>query len=117
MALNNCEPRQQVRAVGYRDLTCGYDSDQADKVPILPVSKSSEMITFRFDNGLVLTIRASGTEPKLKYYVDFRVTDSDEGKWKRVKDEVSKLAATIVEDLMGDYLHELTPQSALNESD
>lgn len=51
-----------------RDLTTGFDNTQPDMRAILPVSKSSQMITFEFNNGLVITIRTSGTEPKIKYY-------------------------------------------------
>jgi len=39
-----------------RDLTDGYDNSKLDNKPVLPVSKSSEMITFIFENGCVLTI-------------------------------------------------------------
>lgn len=53
-----------------RDLTTGYDSSQEDKKATLPVSRSSQMITFTFDNGLVVTLRTSGTEPKIKYYTE-----------------------------------------------
>lgn len=38
---------------------------------VLPVSKSSQMITFYFENGCVATLRTSGTEPKIKYYTEF----------------------------------------------
>lgn len=55
---------------GIRDLTAGYDSTMPDEKPILPVSKSSQMITFTFDNGFICTIRTSGTEPKIKYYME-----------------------------------------------
>ncbi|RKO87236.1 hypothetical protein BDK51DRAFT_44366 [Blyttiomyces helicus] len=58
----------RFKVTSVRDLTVGYDSDQADKKPVLPVSASSEMITFRLDNGSVITLRTSGTEPKIKYY-------------------------------------------------
>ena len=57
-----------------RDLTIGYDSEQPNNIPILAVSKSSQMITFKvsyLDNPsirAVLTLRTSGTEPKIKYY-------------------------------------------------
>nr|XP_039265824.1 phosphoglucomutase-2-like [Styela clava] len=51
-----------------RDLTTGFDSRQEDKTATLPTSKSSEMLTFYFRNGVVLTLRTSGTEPKIKYY-------------------------------------------------
>uniref|UniRef100_H2Y5I8 Phosphoglucomutase-2 n=1 Tax=Ciona savignyi TaxID=51511 RepID=H2Y5I8_CIOSA len=51
-----------------RDLTTGFDSRQSDNKAILPTTPSSHMITFYFSNGVVLTIRTSGTEPKIKYY-------------------------------------------------
>lgn len=60
----------KYKIVSIRDLTTGYDSSQPDKRAKLPVSSSTQMITFNFDNGLVLTLRTSGTEPKLKYYAE-----------------------------------------------
>mmetsp|Transcript_20536 Transcript_20536/g.28815 ORF Transcript_20536/g.28815 Transcript_20536/m.28815 type:complete len:593 (-) Transcript_20536:421-2199(-) len=51
-----------------RDLTTGYDNTQPDHKAVLPTSSSTHMITFYFENGAVLTLRGSGTEPKLKYY-------------------------------------------------
>jgi phosphomannomutase len=56
--------------IGVRDLTTGYDSSQPDNKAVLPVSRSSQMVTFDFDNGLVTTLRTSGTEPKIKYYTE-----------------------------------------------
>ncbi|KAI9988925.1 hypothetical protein PInf_022613 [Phytophthora infestans] len=53
-----------------RDLTTGYDNAQPDRRAVLPVSSSTEMITYTFANGCVATLRTSGTEPKLKYYVE-----------------------------------------------
>uniref|UniRef100_A0A8C3LSU2 Phosphoglucomutase 2 like 1 n=1 Tax=Chrysolophus pictus TaxID=9089 RepID=A0A8C3LSU2_CHRPC len=53
-----------------RDITTGYDSSQPNKKSVLPVSKSSQMITFTFQNGCVATLRTSGTEPKIKYYAE-----------------------------------------------
>ena len=51
-----------------RDLTTGYDTSQPDGKALLPSSSSSQMITFTFENGGVITLRTSGTEPKIKYY-------------------------------------------------
>ncbi|RHY31484.1 hypothetical protein DYB32_003454, partial [Aphanomyces invadans] len=53
-----------------RDLTTGFDSAQPDYSATLPVSATTEMITYSFVNGVVATLRTSGTEPKLKYYVE-----------------------------------------------
>lgn len=62
----------KYKVTAVRDLTTGYDSEEPDLKAKLPVSKSSHMITFKFDNGLVLTLRTSGTEPKIKYYSELR---------------------------------------------
>ena len=48
----------------------GYDSSTPDKKPVLPCSASSPMITITFANGCVAQFRASGTEPKFKYYLE-----------------------------------------------
>lgn len=65
------------RAVAcWRDLTVGYDSSTDDHVPDLPVSKNSQMITCWLkkidgtDEGIRFTVRASGTEPKIKIYLE-----------------------------------------------
>jgi len=57
---------------GVRDLTTGFDSRQPDGKAVLPSSSSSQMITFYFENGLEITIRTSGTEPKIKFYTELR---------------------------------------------
>uniref|UniRef100_A0A914Z2V6 Phosphoglucomutase (alpha-D-glucose-1,6-bisphosphate-dependent) n=1 Tax=Panagrolaimus superbus TaxID=310955 RepID=A0A914Z2V6_9BILA len=53
-----------------RDLTTGYDNEQEGNKAVLPLSTSSEMITFTLENGSIATLRASGTEPKVKYYIE-----------------------------------------------
>uniref|UniRef100_A0A7S3KVY3 Uncharacterized protein n=1 Tax=Amphora coffeiformis TaxID=265554 RepID=A0A7S3KVY3_9STRA len=49
-----------------------YDSTQPDRKPTLPTSASSPMMTLRFTNGCVAQFRASGTEPKFKYYIEMK---------------------------------------------
>jgi phosphomannomutase len=49
-----------VRITGVCDLTMGYDSSTLNKKPKLPFSKSSQMLTFTFENGAVITLRTSG---------------------------------------------------------
>jgi phosphomannomutase len=50
----------------------GYDSSTADNYPTLPTSQTSPMMTISFSNGCVAQFRASGTEPKFKYYLELR---------------------------------------------
>ncbi|XP_062416904.1 glucose 1,6-bisphosphate synthase isoform X3 [Pungitius pungitius] len=65
-----------VRIVDVRDVTTGYDSSRPDLRSVLPVT-SSHMITFTLQNGVVATLRNSGTEPKIKYYTEFCAAPGD----------------------------------------
>jgi phosphomannomutase len=79
-----------------RDLTTpGYDTQQADKKPILPVSRGSQMITFFFENGAILTLRGSGTEPKIKYYSELQGTDVD-----ATNKELAELVQAVIHDFL-----------------
>ncbi|KAI8092267.1 Phosphoglucomutase/phosphomannomutase [Gilbertella persicaria] len=68
------------KVTGIRDLTVGYDSSKPNHEPTLPVSSSSEMITFSLENNTVFTIRTSGTEPKIKYYSELRGESEEQAK-------------------------------------
>lgn len=66
-----------------RDLTVGYDNAFENNKPTLPITPDSQMITFTFDEESLggfgtATLRNSGTEPKLKWYVE--VSDADKDK-------------------------------------
>lgn len=64
--------------VQWRDLTVGYDSSTVDHLPILPVDATSQMITAILkptggsssSDQVRFTCRGSGTEPKLKVYIE-----------------------------------------------
>ena len=52
-----------------RDVTNGIDTSLPEGTQShLPSTPDAEMITMFFENGAVVTVRASGTEPKVKYY-------------------------------------------------
>jgi len=65
----------QLTVVSVIDLTVGHGYDSTNPptyAPRLPLS-SGHMIQFRAksaDVSIVLTIRTSGTEPKIKYYLE-----------------------------------------------
>lgn len=73
-----------------KDITEGYDSSEKDlRLRALPVDKSGQMISFELDvrsskdeavkglDGLRGTVRSSGTEPKVKYYLEGWGSDKD----------------------------------------
>jgi phosphoglucomutase/phosphopentomutase len=61
----------KYKIASIRDLTTGVDTAQPDGKSLLPMSKSSQMITFTLENDTVITLRTSGTEPKIKYYSEY----------------------------------------------
>ncbi|KAJ6114713.1 hypothetical protein N7486_000491 [Penicillium sp. IBT 16267x] len=54
----------------WRDLTEGFDSASSDNKPDLPEDPTSQMLTLWLDGGVRFTIRGSGTEPKVKFYIE-----------------------------------------------
>ncbi|SBT34133.1 phosphoglucomutase, putative [Plasmodium ovale wallikeri] len=56
------------KIIHIRDLTTGYDSTTSDKKSLISPTPDSQNITLHFENTAILTIRASGTEPKVKWY-------------------------------------------------
>eukprot|EP00798_Chlamydomonas_sp_ICE-L_P020798 gene20797-27631_t len=53
-----------------RDMGTGLDSGEPSGKTSMPWREGDMMITFRLAHGAILTLRASGTEPKLKYYLE-----------------------------------------------
>jgi phosphomannomutase len=93
-----------------RDLTTGFDSSESSKISKLPSSKSSQMITFTLDNGTVVTLRTSGTEPKIKYYSEYCATP-DENDWELIKNKLSEIVEHIIEELLEPKKNDLIPRS------
>ncbi|SOV14759.1 phosphoglucomutase, putative [Plasmodium sp. gorilla clade G2] len=58
------------KIIHIRDLTTGYDSTTEDKKSLIAPTPDSQNITIHFENTAILTIRASGTEPKVKWYAE-----------------------------------------------
>ena len=85
-----------VRAV--RDLTGeGFDSSAPGGRPQLPCS-SANMVTFKLSNGVVLTLRSSGTEPKLKWYAEI---EGAPGKGEaELRAELQRTVQLVVDDIL-----------------
>lgn len=67
------------------------------------------MITFTFENGLVTTLRTSGTEPKIKYYSELCASpeEQDVNKLKNILDE---MVSAIVAEFLQPELNALIPR-------
>lgn len=96
--------------VSVRDLTTGYDSTQPDHRAILPIDPKTQMITFQFDNGIVATLRTSGTEPKLKYYVEY-CGDPEQKDWNSMERQLEDFVAIFIQEFLEPEKHGLIPRS------
>jgi phosphomannomutase len=61
-----------------KDISLDYDSGKDELPQDRQISPSAEMITFELDGGIVMTLRGSGTEPKLKYYIEAKAQSMSE---------------------------------------
>ena len=82
-----------------RDLTTGFDNSQADLKAIFHTDPKSQMITFTFENGVVSTLRTSGTEPKLKYYAEY-CGKPEQKDWDKIEQELDDIITTLKQDFI-----------------
>lgn len=101
----------KYKITSVRDLTTGYDNNQPDNKAILPVSAASEMITFTFENGLVCTLRTSGTEPKVKYYTELCATPEIKDKQQLINIQ-KEMVKAICDEMLQPDKYNLKPQGA-----
>ncbi|KAK5704245.1 hypothetical protein LTR97_003260 [Elasticomyces elasticus] len=78
----------------WRDLTLGYDSGTEDGKPDLPIDPTSQMITCELDDSVVFTARGSGTEPKIKLYIEATADNSA---------DVKRAASEVLRDLVNGW--------------
>ena len=67
------------------------------------------MITFWLDNGVVITLRTSGTEPKLKYYTEYCAAPGNDDR-NSVETELSDIVNTVVNQLFQPDINGLKPK-------
>ena len=65
-----------------------------------------QMITFYFENGSVLTMRTSGTEPKIKYYTEFCAPPENQD-WRGIEEELKDIVEKVIDDLFQPDLNNL----------
>eukprot|EP00770_Monocercomonoides_exilis_P010149 MONOS_10098.1-p1 / transcript=MONOS_10098.1 / gene=MONOS_10098 / organism=Monocercomonoides_exilis_PA203 / gene_product=phosphoglucomutase (PGM) / transcript_product=phosphoglucomutase (PGM) / location=Mono_scaffold00444:11540-13273(+) / protein_length=554 / sequence_SO=supercontig / SO=protein_coding / is_pseudo=false len=98
------ETKKMLTISSVRDLHTGFDSTSADHVATLPVSPEAEMLTLTFTNGAVITVRTSGTEPKIKWYSELTGPNRDE-----VVRELQMVVDAVVENLLQPKVNNLLP--------
>ncbi|OAF68213.1 hypothetical protein A3Q56_04048, partial [Intoshia linei] len=66
---NQCNKFKDYKISNFVDLTFGIDTSKKDNKSTYPKIKGNFLI-LNFDNNVTIRIRASGTEPKVKYYAE-----------------------------------------------
>lgn len=77
----------------WRDMTLGFDSGTADNKTDLPMDASAQMITCEMGD-IVFTTRGSGTEPKIKLYIEAQAEDAATAR---------KAADEVLQDLLTEW--------------
>ena len=99
-----------LRVVAVRDLGAGTDTAQPGGRTVLPWQPSDLMLTLTLEGGAAVTLRASGTEPKLKYYIE---AAGAEGEGAGALDQrLSALEAAVAEELVQPQRHGLKAKGA-----
>ncbi|GEQ70132.1 hypothetical protein JCM33374_g3808 [Metschnikowia sp. JCM 33374] len=105
------------KVLEWRDLTVGFESSTPDHKPVLPTDANSQMITAvlqpqdatgKFANDKVrFTCRGSGTEPKLKVYIEGSSQVSEQSAdtlarrcWQTLKEEWFKPEENALEEVV-----------------
>nr|POF27654.1 putative phosphoribomutase [Quercus suber] len=94
--LNEGSPPSKLgsrRILRWRDLTLGFDDKDPQGVPDLPVDATAQMITCELGD-VVFTARGSGTEPKIKLYIEGTAASSAAAKAK---------ASEVLQDLLVEW--------------
>lgn len=94
----------KCRVCAVRDLTQGTDTSQSDGKAILPSDSSSQFLTFTCSSplgdsaaeDLTISLRGSGTEPKVKYYSEIRVSESEKQAGNAILREAVESAITSI---------------------
>ncbi|ODV63674.1 phosphoribomutase PRM15 ASCRUDRAFT_5625 [Ascoidea rubescens DSM 1968] len=108
---------KDFKIVYWRDLTIGFETNARNNCPLLPVDPSSQMITCILkpvnpqaeDEHIRLTCRGSGTEPKLKIYIEGKSDSEGRAKdlsitiWKLLKQEWFKPSFYNITEHCADY--------------
>lgn len=100
----------KFKVVTVRDLTTGYDSSTPDNKALLPSSLSSQMITFTFSNGFEVTLRTSGTEPKVKYYTEL-IDGGTDTNLRTLKSILNEMTKAVIEEMLQPKAYGLIPRA------
>eukprot|EP00922_Rhytidocystis_sp_ex-Travisia-forbesii_P053142 GHVS01078816.1.p1 GENE.GHVS01078816.1~~GHVS01078816.1.p1 ORF type:complete len:753 (+),score=139.45 GHVS01078816.1:201-2459(+) len=87
-----------------RDVTVGYDSRRPDKKCLFPITPTAQMVTLYFGNGAVLTLRGSGTEPKIKWYAEMSGDDPT-----KTKQMLQKMVDAVITHILQPEKYPITP--------
>ena len=90
-----------------KDVTLGFDSEalKSGKASDLPATPDSHMIMFEFANGVTVTLRTSGTEPKIKFYTEIAGQPGEQRE--ALQSRLEAFVERVVEEMLQPTLHGL----------
>lgn len=91
-----------------KDITLGYDSSNTSNgnAADLPATPEAHMIMYEFDNGCTVTLRTSGTEPKIKFYTEMRGQPGENREEVALK--LNSFVEALIEEMIQPSVHGLS---------
>lgn len=95
-----------VRIIALKDITMGYDSAAEGNVCSMPTTPDSHMIMYEFENGVTITLRTSGTEPKIKFYTEIAGQPGQQRE--ELRSQLVSFVDAVVEEMLEPTKHGLS---------
>ena len=104
------------KIIGIKDVTMGYDSNNNTNntgsdsnsnanADALPTTPDSHMIMYEFENDVSVTLRTSGTEPKIKFYTEIAGAIGE--KREKIEAILHEFVENMVEEMLQPTHHKL----------
>ena len=98
-----------VKIKSIKDVTFGYDSSDINGKSDLPMTSTSHMIMYEFENGCSVTLRTSGTEPKIKFYTEIAGNPLESRSKEDLEIVLKSFVDVVIQEMLQPTLNKLIP--------
>ncbi|KAH8372779.1 hypothetical protein KR009_004691 [Drosophila setifemur] len=105
----------EAEVVHIRDLTTGFDTSFADNKARMPVNPDTNMLTFTFTNGFVISLRSAANDFRVKFNAEICGLP-EEKDWEGLHENLHRRTNAVIEEFLQPEKHGLTQTPYANYS-
>ncbi|EDV36788.1 uncharacterized protein Dana_GF11777 [Drosophila ananassae] len=94
-----CILENEFEVVHIRDLTTGLDTSFPDKKARLPVNPETNIITFTFTHGYVVSMRSAANDFRIKINAEIAGLP-EEKEWEELHDKLNRMTNAVIEEFL-----------------